>query len=103
MSKKKDNLGKQDIARTEDHITKVIGFGNIFMGDDGVGVRVIEKLKEDDEIKKLDNVELIDGGTSGIDLIFMLKQAEKAIIIDAVDAGQAEGEIIEFYLDDIKK
>jgi hydrogenase maturation protease len=103
MNKKRNNLSQSDIARTDNRIVKVIGFGNIFMGDDGIGIRVIEKLREDKELKDLDNVELIDGGTSGIDLIFILQQAEKAIIIDAVDAGQEKGEIIEFTPDDIKK
>jgi hydrogenase maturation protease len=103
MNKKKNNSGKSDIARTDKPLIKVIGFGNIFMGDDGIGIRVIEKLREDTALKNLANVEFIDGGTSGIDLIFILQQAEKAIIIDAVDAGQKAGEIVAFTPDDIKE
>ncbi|MCL5070797.1 MAG: hydrogenase maturation protease, partial [Actinobacteria bacterium] len=73
-------------------IIKIIGFGNIYMGDDGVGIRVVEKIKEQGVFDDYDNVEVIDGGTSGVDLVFYLQQADKVIIIDAVDAGQVVGE-----------
>ncbi|MCL5070796.1 MAG: hydrogenase maturation protease, partial [Actinobacteria bacterium] len=49
-----------------------------------------------------DNVEVIDGGTSGVDLVFYLQQADKVIIIDAVDAGQGVGEIVAFNIGEIK-
>lgn len=103
MNKKRNNSGKSNIVRTDSPLIKVIGFGNIFMGDDGIGIRIIERLRQDEGFKDIDNIELIDGGTSGIDLIFILQQAEKAIIVDAVDAGQKTGEIVEFTLDDIKE
>ena len=82
---------------------KIIGFGNILMGDDGIGIRVIEELKNHSIIKNLENIEIIDGGTSGVDLIFFLQQSDKVIIIDAVDAGQAEDEVICFNYNDIKQ
>jgi hydrogenase maturation protease len=77
-------------------LIKIIGFGNIFMADDGIGVRVIEELQQQQEFKDNKNIELIDGGTSGIDLVFMLKDADRAIIIDAVDAGQEIAQIVVF-------
>ena len=82
-------------------IIKIIGFGNIFMGDDGIGVRVIEELQLQQVFKDNENIELIDGGTSGIDLVFMLQDAARAIIIDAVDAGQETGQIVVFSLHEI--
>jgi hydrogenase maturation protease len=87
--------------RTETNIPnssmiKIIGFGNIFMADDGIGVRVIEELQKQQIFKDRKNIELIDGGTSGIDLIFLLQDAAKAIIIDAVDAGQEIAQIVVF-------
>ena len=83
MNKKRNNSGKSNIVRTDSPLIKVIGFGNIFMGDDGIGIRIIERLRQDKGFKDIDNIELIDGGTSGIDLIFILQQAEKAIIVDS--------------------
>lgn len=77
-------------------LIKIIGFGNIFMGDDGIGVRVIEELQHQQIFMDNENIELVDGGTSGIDLIIMLQNAAKAIIIDAVDAGQEVAQIVVF-------
>ncbi len=82
-------------------LIKIIGFGNIFMADDGIGVRVIEELQLQQVFKDNENIELIDGGTSGIDLVFMLKDAAKAFIIDAVDAGQEIAQIVVFSLHEI--
>lgn len=80
---------------------KIIGFGNIYMKDDGVGVRVIEEIKEQGIFNDYKNIEMIDGGTSGFDLIFFLQQADKVIIIDAIDAGQKIGEIVTFGIDQV--
>jgi hydrogenase maturation protease len=82
-------------------IIKVIGFGNIYMGDDGVGIRVIEKIKEQGIFRNMSNIEVVDGGTSGVDLIFLLQNADKVIIIDAVDAGQEIGDIVIFNISEI--
>ena len=87
--------------KTSEPIIKIIGFGNIYMGDDGVGIRVIEKIKEQGIFADYDNVEVIDGGTSGVDLVFFLQRADKVIIIDAVDAGQEVGEIVVFEINEI--
>lgn len=103
MVKKNMKSEKKESGESGSSTVKVIGFGNIFMGDDGVGIRVIEKLKEDKDIRDKDGIELIDGGTSGVDLIFLLQGARQAIIVDAVDAGQKIGEIVEFELSGIKK
>ena len=82
---------------------KIIGFGNIFMGDDAIGIRVLEEIKKQDIFKDNENVELIEGGTSGVDLIFILQNADKAIIVDAVNAGQPVGQITVFNLKNIKE
>src|SRR4030042_5743735 len=87
--------------KTSEPIIKIIGFGNVYMGDDGIGIRVIEKIKEQGIFAGYDNIEVIDGGTSGVDLIFFLQQADKIIIIDAVDAGQEIGEIVSFNIGEI--
>jgi len=81
---------------------KIIGFGNIFMGDDGIGIKIIEELKKEKYSSYFKNIEIIDGATSGIDLLFTLSNFDKVIIIDAVDAGQADGEVVKFKLKDIE-
>jgi hydrogenase maturation protease len=100
----KGRVSKVDEKETnglKSSLIKIIGFGNIFMGDDGIGVRIIEELQQKQIFEGNENIELIDGGTSGIDLIFMLKDAARAIIIDAVDAGQEIGQIVVFSPNEI--
>ena len=45
----------------------VLGLGHILLRDEGVGVRVIEALAERYVIPA--EVEIVDGGTSGMDLL----------------------------------
>jgi hydrogenase maturation protease len=80
---------------------KIIGFGNIFMSDDGIGVKIIEELGRINFCTDFKNTEIIDGATSGIDLLFTLNNLDKVIIIDAIDAGQEVGEVVKFKLTDI--
>ena len=81
---------------------KIIGFGNIFMSDDAIGIKTIEELERTNFCSDFNNVEIIDGSTSGIDLLFTLKDLDKVIIIDALDAGQEDGEVVKFNLNEIK-
>ena len=66
--------------------TLILGIGNILLSDEGVGVRVIEHLKEHPLPK---TVELVDGGTAGADLIDTLSDRQHVIIIDAANAADA--------------
>ncbi|AFV12457.1 hydrogenase maturation protease [Thermacetogenium phaeum DSM 12270] len=68
----------------------VVGIGNLLLKDDGVGVHVIRAL----EGKSLSpEVELIDGGTAGCDLLPLLAGAEKIIVVDALQGGGPPGAI----------
>jgi hydrogenase maturation protease len=78
--------------------TLILGVGNILLGDEGVGVRVVETMKEMD---MPDNVELIDGGTGAFDLLDVVSGHNKVIIIDAVQGNDEPGAIYRFYPGDI--
>lgn len=69
----------------------VLGVGNLLLGDEGTGVRVIEKLE--DEYLFSENVELYDGGTLGLKLLEPMGRAGFAIVVDIVRAGGAPGTI----------
>ncbi|MCE5311627.1 MAG: HyaD/HybD family hydrogenase maturation endopeptidase [Nitrospiraceae bacterium] len=69
----------------------VIGLGNILMMDEGVGVMVANKLGQ--RLKCEPEVEFIDGGTMGLDLMPYIEGKEKVLIIDAVDFGKDPGHI----------
>lgn len=68
----------------------IIGIGNRLMGDDGVGIRAIEYLRQ---FRWREDTKLIDAGTIGTGLIHLLENCENAIIIDAADFGGRAGEI----------
>ena len=81
---------------------KIIGFGNRYRSDDGIGIRVVEELEKLDYLKNR-NIEIIDGGTSETDLIFLIKDSGKVIIIDAIDAGQNIGDVVNIQVNDIEE
>ena len=59
----------------------VIGLGNLLMGDDGAGIHIINELWR----RNLsDDVDVVDGGTAGVDLVHILSSYSKAIVIDAI-------------------
>jgi len=71
----------------------VVGIGNLLMGDDGVGINVIETLSH--RYKLPPEVILLDGGTKSIELLPYIEDAQRVIFIDAVDVGASPGTIIE--------
>ena len=77
----------------------IIGVGNIFMGDDGVGAAVLELLKNE---SLPENVTAINRGTSGMSLLHTLAGLDAAIIVDAVDFGGSPGEACCFTPEDVK-
>lgn len=79
----------------------VLGVGNILLHDEGVGVRVVEKLEA--EYRFSDNVHLLDGGTLGLRLLDPIIQADLVIVVDAVQNGSAPGTIYRLTADDLNK
>jgi hydrogenase maturation protease len=64
--------------------TAVIGIGNPLRRDDGIGIILLEKLVEKKD-NLSENLEYIDGGTGGMNLLHLLASYDKVLIIDAVD------------------
>jgi hydrogenase maturation protease len=83
-------------------ILKIIGFGNKYLSDDGIGPIIIEKLEKSSYLEDR-AIEIIDLGTSGSDLIFQIKECPRIIIIDALDADQDPGKVIKIKEKDIEK
>ena len=67
----------------------VLGLGNILLQDEGVGVAVIERLQR--RYRVPDEVELLDGGTSGMSLLDDIRKREHLIVVDAVRTGKPAG------------
>lgn len=77
---------------------QVLGCGNLLIGDDGFGVHVLKELEK----RGLpNNVELIDAGTGGLDILNLIEDADKVIIIDAVKSGGEIGSVYRFTEKDL--
>jgi hydrogenase maturation protease len=79
----------------------IIGIGNLLRKDDGVGIVLLERLqKQKKELPK--NIEFIDGGTGGMNLLHLLAQFDIVLLIDAVDFKARPGQARVFSLKDIQ-
>ena len=79
--------------------TLVLGLGNILLRDEGVGVHVVNSVKERYTFSP--EVEIMDGGTLGLDLLHYFEGRERILIIDAVDFKKEAGHIGVIEDDDI--
>jgi hydrogenase maturation protease len=68
----------------------ILGLGNVLLRDEGVGVHVAELLQKEAPHR---GVEVIDGGTAGLDILLSQQPPYKLVIIDAVKAGKKPGTI----------
>jgi len=75
---------------TNDKEILILGVGNILMKDEGIGVHVVKRMRE---MALPDNVEILDGGTAGLDLVEYIENRRKLIVIDAVKTGDRPGTI----------
>ena len=82
-------LAVQDMADTTIAPVLVLGLGNILLQDEGVGVAVIERLQR--RYRVSNEVEMLDGGTSGMSLLDDIRNREYLIVVDAVRTGQPAG------------
>lgn len=69
--------------------TLVLGLGNSLRGDDGAGPGVVAALSH---MGLPPHVELIDGGTPGLETVLLLQGYERVIIVDAADMGLQPGQ-----------
>lgn len=60
--------------------TLVLGIGSPIMSDDAIGLRTLQELEK----MNLENVDLQEACTSGLDLIEVMIGYDKVIIIDAI-------------------
>lgn len=77
----------------------VLGIGNILLSDEGIGVRVVEALMERYHIPE--TLDVMDGGTAGLELSENISNRDHVIIIDAVKTGAADGTVVELYNDQV--
>lgn len=70
----------------------VLGVGNILMRDEGIGVRVVETLSS--RYRFPPEVELLDGGTAGMDLVHAISGRRHLVVCDALASDEPPGTVI---------
>jgi hydrogenase maturation protease len=81
--------------------TLVIGLGNPLMGDDGIGLAALEQLNGSRQLPG--GVELVDGGTWGMNLLPLIESADTVILLDAIRLGRPAGTVIELEGDAVPR
>ncbi|MFE4111766.1 HyaD/HybD family hydrogenase maturation endopeptidase [Kosakonia sp. YIM B13611] len=66
----------------------VLGVGNILLTDEAIGVRVVEALEQ--RYRLPEHVEVLDGGTAGMELLEAMANRDHLIIADAVVSRKSE-------------
>ena len=69
----------------------VLGIGCILYGDEGFGVRVVEKMEKQYEFPE--NVLLVDGGVLGINLLGVISKPKHLIVVDAIRSKGNPGDL----------
>jgi len=91
LLKEEDRMRKTEYGRHRPAPVLVLGLGNLLLGDDGVGVRLLERLGEGYGYDGA--VEFVDGGTQGLALLGCLEGREAVLVLDAVSLGAAPGTV----------
>lgn len=78
----------------------VLGVGNVLLSDEGFGVRVAETL--DAAYVFPDDVQVLDGGVLGMELLRFVTGTEKLLILDALKEGGAGGKCRRLAGDEVK-
>jgi hydrogenase maturation protease len=85
--------------------TIVIGLGNPLMGDEGIGVVLIEKLEalaRQGKIPGADRIRFHDGGVGGMNLLHAIAGKKRAILIDCALMETEPGTIRRFTPDQVR-
>jgi hydrogenase maturation protease len=69
----------------------LIGLGNILMRDEGVGVHAVRYIQENCAVPP--ELEIVDGGTSGLDLLSFIEGRDRVLFVDSVNFDREPGYI----------
>ncbi len=76
-----------------------LGAGNLSMGDDGLGLAVLQRLREGWDLPP--GVELAEGGIWGMTLLPLVEDAGRLIVVDAITVGAKPGSPVELARDEL--
>lgn len=70
----------------------IVGCGNLLRSDDAVGPLLIRRLWQ---LGLPEHIEVVDGGTAGMDVAFKMAGRTEVVIVDACESGAEAGTIYE--------
>lgn len=73
----------------------ILGIGNMLLSDDGLGVYIVRHMEESGTPLP-EGVSLLDGGTAGFDLLGLIDDYDKIVIVDALKTNDKPGSIYRF-------
>jgi hydrogenase maturation protease len=71
----------------------LLGVGNLLLSDEGLGIHALRYLAQNYILPP--SVELLDGGTAGIELLSPIAKATHLIILDAVQTKAPPGTVVQ--------
>lgn len=77
----------------------VLGLGNLLIQDEGVGIHALRLLQSSYQFEP--QIELVDGGTSGLDLLPFFRPESRMIMVDAMEFKEKPGSICKVENEDI--
>jgi hydrogenase maturation protease len=77
----------------------VLGLGNLLSRDEGVGIHAIRVLSN--SMPPDNGFVCVDGGVLGMGLLPLIEACSHLLVLDAIDAGQSPGTVIELEKDQI--
>ena len=88
-----------------DHSEKrkiVLGLGNTLNRDEGLGVYALKDLENRLAGSKVDpELEFLDGGVLGLNLLPLVEEASHILVLDAINARKEPGTVIEMKKEEI--
>jgi len=88
-----------DTAGARGSRTLVLGVGNRIMTDDAVGLEALAALGRDYRLPG--TVDLVDGGTLGLDLLVHIEGYPRVLVLDCVMLGREPGAVVRVEGDEI--
>ncbi|MEP7091833.1 MAG: hydrogenase maturation protease, partial [Nocardioidaceae bacterium] len=80
--------------------TTVLGIGNPIMGDDGIGIALLEALMAAGLRRPVD---FVDGGTIGMSLLPAVEDAGSLLVLDAVAGSGPPGTVVRLEGDQLPR
>jgi len=78
--------------------TLILGIGNLILTDDGVGIKIAQRLKEERP-----ELEVVETGEAGLTLLDLITGYDRLIIIDSIKTEQGKpGQVYKLELEDLK-